>query len=286
MNAPPCITCIAGWAQTEWALRPLAENLFPGTSAVATEREGADEQQGAGAKVPVKLTSVSALLGASENEGGSGGRGDPSVYAAALASQLARRKYPSILIGWSMGGIVALETAIHSPELVRRLVLISSCAKFDPPSPDHHETLLLPAQSSPVQSSPVRALIHGLHLDRHETLRRFFSLVHSENSSAPQRTESLHQALQLDPEHLLHGLKYIQAVDLSARLSLVHVPTLLVHGRKDQVISWRASRLLQAGIVGSELRLFDEADHGLVATSTEIIAPAIVRFLSADRLPV
>ncbi len=281
MNAPPCITCVAGWAQSERALLQLAENLFPGTSAVATEREGADEQQGAGAKVPMKLTSVSALLSASESEGGSGGRDAPSVYAAALASQLARRKYPSILIGWSMGGIVALETAIHSPELVRRLVLISSCAKFDPPSPDHHETMSLPAQSS-----PVRALIHGLHRDRHETLRRFFALVHSENSSAPQRTESLHQALQLDPEHLLHGLKYIQVVDLSSRLSLVRVPTLLVHGRKDQVISSRASRLLQAGVVGSELRLFDEADHGLVATSPEIIAPSIVRFLSADRLPV
>ena len=232
----------------------------------------------------MKLTSVSALLGASENEGGSGVGNAPSVYAAALASQLARRKYPSILIGWSMGGMVALETATHSPELVRRLVLISSCAKFDPPVPDHHQTQSLPAPSSQVQSSPVRTLIHGLHRDRHETLRRFFSLVHSENRSAPQRTESLHQALQMNPEHLLHGLKYIQAVDLRAHLSLIRVPTLLVHGRKDQVISWRASELLQAGIIGSDLRLFDDADHGLVATSPEIIAPAISRFLSADRL--
>jgi pimeloyl-[acyl-carrier protein] methyl ester esterase len=277
---------IAGWAQPESALRPLAEKIFPDAFTVTPDREGDAQRLGVGVESPVKLTSVSALLSASENECGPSGSNVPSTYAAALTSQLARRKYPSILIGWSMGGMVALETAIHYPELVRRLVLISSCAKFEPPSPDSPETQSLPAQSSQVQSSPVRAFIQELHRDRHETLRIFFSLVHSENLSAPQRTEGLHQALQMDLEHLLHGLEYIQSVDLSPRLSEVRVPTLVIHGRKDQVISWQASRLLKAGISGSELRLLDEADHGLVATSPEIMAPEIVRFLSADRLRV
>ena len=136
MSAPACVTLIAGWAQTNWAIRPLAENLFPGTFAIASEREGEAQPQGTGVAATLKFTSVSALLNASENEGSFGGGNVPSVYASALASELRRRRYPSILIGWSMGGIVALETAIHSPELVRRLVLISSCAKFDPPSPD------------------------------------------------------------------------------------------------------------------------------------------------------
>jgi pimeloyl-ACP methyl ester carboxylesterase len=286
VNAPACVTLIAGWAQTESALRPLAEQLFPDASTDAPERNGEAKRQAAGAQSAAKLTSVSALLSASQSAGGSIGSEIPSAYAAALASQLRRRACPSTLIGWSMGGIVALETAIDYPDLVRRLVLISSCAKFDPPTPDHHQTQSSSTPSSPVQSSPVRALIHGLHRDRHETLRRFFALVHSENTFTPQRTESLRLALGLDPDHLLHGLNYIQSVDLSARLSLVRVPTLLVHGQKDQVISWRASRLLQAGIGGSDLRLFDEADHGLVATSPEIVAPAIVRFLCADRLRV
>ncbi len=74
------------------------------------------------------MTSVSSLLSASESDGGFAGGSVPSAYAVALASRLARQKHPTILVGWSMGGIVALETAIHFPELVRRLVLISSCA--------------------------------------------------------------------------------------------------------------------------------------------------------------
>ena len=74
------------------------------------------------------MTSVSSLLKASTYNAGFDGGSVPSAYAVALASRLARQKHPTILVGWSMGGIVALETAIHFPELVRRLVLISSCA--------------------------------------------------------------------------------------------------------------------------------------------------------------
>jgi len=276
VNASARVTLIAGWAQTEQALAPLVEKLFPGPSPVAPDWGREAEGQGAGNASSVTMTSVSSLLSASESDGGFAGGSVPSAYAVALASRLARQKHPTILVGWSMGGIVALETAIHFPELVRRLVLISSCAMFYPPSTDHHE----------VQSLPVRAMILGLHRDREGTLRRFFSLVHSQSGSAAQLAEDLQQALQLDPDHLVHGLRYIQTVDLRSRLSVVRVPTLIAHGRKDRVISWQASQLLQAGIGGSDLLLVDEGDHGLVATSPGILAPAILRFLSADPLPV
>ncbi len=276
MNASACVTLIAGWAQTEQALAPLVEKLYPGHSPVVPDWEREAEGQGAGNASSVTMTSVSSLLSASESEGGFADGSVPSAYAVALASRLARQKHPAILVGWSMGGIVALETAIHFPELVRRLVLISSCSLFCPPSTDHHEE----------QSLPVRAMILGLHRDRDETLRSFFSLVHSESGSAAHMAEDLHQALRLDPDHLVHGLRYIQTVDLRSRLSAVRVPTLIAHGRKDRVISWRASQLLQAGIGGSDLLLVDEGDHGLVATSPGILAPAIVRFFNADPLPV
>jgi len=276
VNASAGVTLIAGWAQTEQALAPLVEKLFPGHSPVAPDWGREAEGQGAGNASSVTMTSVSALLSASASDAGFAGGSVPSAYAVALASRLARQKHPSIVVGWSMGGIVALETAIHFPGLVRRLVLISSCALFCPPPTDQHE----------VQSLPVRAMIRGLHRDRHETLRRFFSLVHSESGSAAQMTEDLHQALRLDPDHLVHGLRYIQTADLRSRLAAVRVPTLIAHGRKDQIISWQASRLLQAGIGGSDLLLVDEGDHGLVATAPGILTPAIVRFFNADPLPV
>ena len=276
MNATAGVTLIAGWALTERALVPLVKQLFPRSSADASVWAKEVVEDGVGNASSVALTSVSTLLSAAESDAGFAGDGVPSAYAAALASRLARQRHPSSLVGWSMGGIVALETAIHFPELVRRLVLISSGAQFYPPSSDHHAA----------QSLAVRAMIVGLHRDRPETLRRFFAQVHSECGSEAQMAEDLHRALRLDPDHLVHGLRYLQTVDLRSRLSAVRVPTCIAHGRKDRVISWRASELLQAGIGGSDLLLFAEGDHGLVATSPEILAPAILRFLGADPLPV
>ena len=132
MNAPACVTLIAGWAQTEQALLPLAEHLFPGRS--TEEPEGAEEFPGT--DLPnsnaITLTSVFSLLSGARDTDDIAIESGPSAYAIALASQLARRRHPSVLIGWSMGGTVALETAIGFPELVRRLVLISSCAVRPP----------------------------------------------------------------------------------------------------------------------------------------------------------
>ncbi len=191
MNPMALATFIAGWAQTEQALAPLVGTLFPGSSPAAPDLNSAT------------LTSVASLLGELGTSGSMAARGVGSAYAVSLASRLAGQKQPATLIGWSMGGMVALETAIHFPELVGRLVLISSCAVFRPPSTDQHDLPTL----------PVRAMVVGL-------------------------------------------------------------------------LSWQASRLLQEGIRASDLLLVDGGNHGLIATSPQLLAPAIVRFFERGPLAV
>ena len=127
-------------------------------------------------------------------------------------------------------------------------------------------------------------MIVGLHRNCHETLRDFFSLVHSENGSPALLDETLQQAMGLDPNRLVHGLRYLQTVDLRSRLSALRVPTLIAHGRRDRVISWQASQLLHDGIGASDLVLAEHGDHGLVTTAPGVLAPAILRFFSADSL--
>jgi pimeloyl-[acyl-carrier protein] methyl ester esterase len=261
VNSSTGLMLIAGWAQTERTLAPLVQTLCRGESSSAFAEDS------------MALTSVASLL---DHENRPLHVRGPSAYAIALARRLDRGSCPATLVGWSMGGMVALEAAIYFPEKVRRLVLLSSCAVFTPPSSD------------PVEKStrPVRAMIVGLHRDRRATLGRFFALVHSESGAAELIMEDLRQAMGLAPEVLVHGLDYLQTTDLRAGLSAVRVPTLLVHGTKDRVIAWQASQTLQAGIDGSALILVDGADHGFVATSPELVAPAIRRFLNGDALSV
>ena len=269
MNATAGVTLIAGWALTERVLVPLVKQLFPRSSADASVWAKEVVEDGVG-----NASSVARNVG---------------LYLVERRRErrwLCRRRR-----AFRICGSTCIQTgAAKAPQLSGRLVdgghrrpgngdslsragaavgAHQLLAQFYPPSSDHHA----------VQSLAVRAMIVGLHRDRPETLRRFFAQVHSECGSEAQMAEDLHRALRLDPDHLVHGLRYLQTVDLRSRLSAVRVPTCIAHGRKDRVISWRASELLQAGIGGSDLLLFAEGDHGLVATSPEILAPAILRFL-------
>ena len=196
----------------------------------------------------------------------------PSVYARALAARLAGKPSGATLVGWSMGGMVALETAIHFPALVRQLILISTSAKFCS-APDY---------SHGVRPSVLRAMIQGLKRDPRETLERFFAMVYSNNGSGEQKAEDLRHSLRLDVECLVHGLQYLRSVDLRSRLSDVQSPALIVHGRQDQVISWHAGQWLHERIPGSKLLLLDEADHALPVTTPELLASSMARFLDRD----
>jgi pimeloyl-[acyl-carrier protein] methyl ester esterase len=240
---------IAGWAQTEESLARLAASFYG------------------------EIASVYSLLRSERPQDHSPDA--PSIYARALAARLAGKPSGATLVGWSMGGMVALETAIHFPVLVRQLILISTSAKF----------CSAPGYPHGVSPAVLRAMMQGLHRDRRETLERFFALVYSNDGSAEQRAEDLRQSLQLDLECLVHGLQYLRSVDLRSRLADVRVPVLIVHGGKDQVISWQAGRLLHEGISGSELLLLDEADHSLPVTAPELLASRMARFLGTESRP-
>jgi pimeloyl-[acyl-carrier protein] methyl ester esterase len=237
---------IAGWAQTETCLARFT------------------------AKFPGEITSVYSLLRCERPQDQP--PDIPSIYARALAARLAGKSCGATLVGWSMGGMVALEAAIHFPELVRQLILISTSARF----------CSAPGYPHGVSPAVLRAMMQGLRRDRRETLERFFALVYSNDGSAEQKAEDLRRSLQLDLECLVHGLQYLRSVDLRLQLADVRVPALIVHGGKDQVISRHAGRLLHERISGSELLLLDEADHSLPVTAPELLTSRMARFLGTD----
>jgi pimeloyl-[acyl-carrier protein] methyl ester esterase len=188
-----------------------------------------------------------------------------SAYAASLAARLTASRRPATLVGWSMGGLIALETAIGFPELVCRLVLMSTGATF------------CATARSPwgVPPAKVRAMLLGLRRDREGTLRRFFTAAYGANPLAQRHCQ---WAADLKTEDLELGLRYLLTADLSAELPGLHTPTLIVHGRQDQILPWQASDVLQAGIPASR-RLLVEGGHGLVVAAPERVLPALRFFL-------
>ncbi len=144
------------------------------------------------------------------------------------------------LLGWSLGGQLALDLAAALPAGVERLVLIATTPKF--------------LKSSTWRCGTPRPLlarlVHRLHCESERAVSDFLALLAS--GSAPGTVarvlSKLRAALRIHgaacPEALTAGLARLRDGDLRRALPLVRVPALVVAGQRDRIIRPTAVRAL------------------------------------------
>ena len=122
------------------------------------------------------------------------------------------------LLGISMGGSIALATALEHPERVRSLVLVSASAR--------KEGGLRVSVPFRLVGLAIRLLppFRGRHAQPHYAFER--------------------------------QLAASRSYDCTARLAEIRVPTLIMHGRRDRTVPLALARELQAGIPDAQLALF------------------------------
>jgi pimeloyl-[acyl-carrier protein] methyl ester esterase len=242
---------ISGWAHDTAALRPLA-------AALGTES--------------AEFTSPAELLAECSTAEGL------SPYAAALAARLRNSQDPVALVGWSTGGMIALEAALALPEKVSRLVLVSAAARF----------CATDGYACGLPAGNLRALAAGVVRAPEAALKGFFELAAAPTVPTPDEAAAkVAAALAQGSETLKHGLAYLRDCDLRSKLaasgSLSHWVTesasglacTLIHGREDRVIPYGASEFLAAAIPVARLVLVDGAGHDLPLRSPQQVAAAI-----------
>jgi pimeloyl-[acyl-carrier protein] methyl ester esterase len=175
---------------------------------------------------------------------------------------------PCLLAGWSMGGMLALQAAVASENL-RGLVLISSTRRF----------FSLPDSSYGIPIANIRAMSAGLRRRPLDTMRGFYELSASPHTMQRRDSErQAEQALNADTEKLRHGLGYLMQSDLSDCLSLISVPTIVLHGANDAVITIAAATELSDRLKDSKLRIRDAMGHDLPVRDTAWIAAEVLTF--------
>lgn len=179
-----------------------------------------------------------------------------------------------VLIGWSLGGLVALEMVLRHTPPIRGLVLVASTSRFCR-SPDY------PAG---VQPATLRAMRIGLHNDASETLRRFHHLVCAPRVPPPALTEQfIANALCQPLDALTSGLDYLSATDLRPFLESLRVPILLIHGDRDAVIPADASIYIANHAPRATLKVLSGYGHDLPLTAACSVAQTIADFLNSLR---
>ncbi len=245
--SPEPIMLIAGWGYPAPALAGLSEALSPRfmSRSIAAHQLIARKSQ------RHKKMATSAL----------------SAHANGLASIIKEQKGKPTLIGWSLGGLVALEIAAHCPELVSGLVLIASAPKFCASAGF--------AQGIPIQN--IRAIKQGLTRDIDATLAKFYRLA-----AAPFRAALPMPQLCLPgtscQDELTAGLNYLLETDLRPELDRIQSPVLMLHGKEDRVISWQAADYIRQLLPSSRLRLYDDIGHDIPLREPLQLAAEILNF--------
>lgn len=178
------------------------------------------------------------------------------------------------VLGHSMGGYIAQELALSSPDLVAGLVLVST-------SFGGKNAVLMSAETAAQMRSELEAD------DPEVALRRGLRLRFSDRFIA-EHPDVINEFVTVRKAHLPSRAAWLRqfaaclSFETESRLGSLDAPTLIVTGDDDPIVPAENSRRLAARIPGSQLRVFEGARHLVFIERAEEFNHIVIEFLKAS----
>jgi pimeloyl-[acyl-carrier protein] methyl ester esterase len=197
-------------------------------------------------------------------------RGGWGAWTQALADALP----PAHVLGWSLGGQLALSLAATRPERVRSLALVSSTPRF------------VTADGWPwgVGADMLRGFAAQLRRAPEATLARFLALQTRGDAAARAAARALRTCLHARPmptaDALRDALALLAGNDLRAQASAVTAPVLVLYGECDPLVPPAAAQWLLAALPQARARAFAGATHAPFVSAPVVFAHAVEHFVN------
>jgi len=179
----------------------------------------------------------------------------------------------AIWMGWSLGGMIAMNAAIHFPQRVTGLITVAATPKFI--SDERWQLALDP-----------KVLAHFRELlseDWEGTLIRFLALQCKDSITIKQDIRFLKEAMffygRPSIKALRCGLDVFRDIDLLDGLAKIAVPTLHVLGEKDNLVPVGISQEITSYQSNAQLAVIKGASHVPFLSEPEIFIAAIMDFI-------
>jgi len=199
-----------------------------------------------------------------------------AAFAADLAEWIQLLDLREVaLVGWSLGGQVALELCPAIRERLRRLVLVGTTPRF---TAAMDWTAGLP-------DLQVRAMARDLKRNYQKTMGEFFARQFEGEELPRERYRriadfAVHGGRLPEPEVALAALETLRLADQRSCLAGVDVPALVQHGELDRITLPGAADFLAGHLPAAELQLLPGIGHAPFLSRPQEVCRRWREFLS------
>ena len=178
----------------------------------------------------------------------------------------------SLIVGWSLGGLVATRLAGLAETRVRGLITVAS-------SPCFTEQEDWPGIKPSVLQGFSQQLSH--HFEK--TIDRFMALQTLGTETARQDTRLLREAILSHPlpdlSVLNTGLEILQTTDLREQLPLLNVPFLRIYGALDGLVPRAIAAKVDQLTGQGQSVVIGKAGHAPFISHPDLFCQSVIRFL-------
>jgi 3-oxoadipate enol-lactonase len=169
------------------------------------------------------------------------------------------------LFGVSFGGILALELAARRPQRLQKLVVQGVGARFEKGLLQRVAGMVLARYPLPTDNP---------------FINQFFNLLFgSRQQDGPLFQFVTRQCWQTDQGVMAHRFRLVEQLDLEGRLARIRIPTLILAGARDLLVSERSLAALKAGLCQARLVRLAGCGHLAFVTRPRQVAEAARIFL-------
>jgi pimeloyl-[acyl-carrier protein] methyl ester esterase len=196
------------------------------------------------------------------------------AVVAALERAFVAERQPLAVLGWSLGGVIALAWALAHPQRLRRLVLVGTSPRF------------VAGDAWPHAMAPQMLARFGdeLSVAWKLTLQRFLSLQVQGSEAGHATLAALRHQLFArgapDPATLAAALDALAGTDLRGDVARIALPTLVVAGESDTLARPEAAAWLAQALPAAELLRVPGAGHVPFLSHPDAFRDALLRFLA------
>ena len=197
------------------------------------------------------------------------------AMVAAVDSALATETQPLAVLGWSMGGLIAMRWALMRPDRVDRLALVCTSPRF----------VAGPDWPHAMSAETLGRFANELHVAWKLTVQRFLALqVHnSEHGRAAlaEMREQLWSRGEPSRPALAATLDVLATSDLRTEAAAIVQPALVVSGGRDTLCLPAAGRWLAWTIPGARFEEIEGAGHAPFLSHRDRFFASLGSFLGA-----